>query len=46
MKKKTNVQKEQAKYDKGQVVVKVIAAILALMMILAVAASTIFAIFA
>ena len=46
MKKKTKAQQEQAKYDRGQVIVKVIAGILALMMILAVAASTIFAIFA
>ncbi len=46
MKKKTEVQKEQAKYDRGQVVVKVVAAILALMMVLAVGASAIYAIFA
>ena len=45
MKKKNNLQKQQAKYDRGQIVVKVVAAILALIMVLAVGASAIYAIF-
>lgn len=34
--------KEQAKYDRGQVFVKIVAAILALMMVVAVGASALF----
>lgn len=42
---KKEVNKEQRKYDKGQIFVKVMAGILALLMIFAVCASTIYAIF-
>ena len=37
--------KEQAKYDRGQVFVKIIAGILALMMVVAVAASALYVLF-
>ena len=40
--KKTKVSAEKAKYDKGQIFVKVMAGILALLMVLSVAASLIF----
>lgn len=45
MKSKKNESQQQKKYDRGQVFVKVVAGILAVLMIIAVAASTIFAIF-
>ena len=40
--KKTKVSAEKAKYDKGQIFVKVMAGILAMLMVLSVAASLIF----
>ncbi len=40
-KKKTNT--EQARYDRGQIFVKIVAGILAIMMVVAVAASLIYA---
>ena len=40
--KKTKVSAEKAKYDKGQIFVKVMAAILAVLMVLAVSATLIF----
>ena len=42
---KKEINKEQRKYDKGQIFVKVMAGILALLMILAVCASSLYAIF-
>lgn len=46
MKNKKQEKSEQKKYDKGQVFVKITAAILAFLMVVAVAASAIYAIFA
>ena len=43
--KKNKVGNEQAKYNRGQIVVKIVAAILALMMVVAVGASAIYALF-
>lgn len=43
--KKSTKKNEQKKYDRGQVFVKITAAILALLMVVAVAASAIYAIF-
>ncbi len=37
--------KQQAKYDRGQIFVKIVAAILALMMVVAVAASALYVLF-
>ena len=43
--KKKKVQIEKRKYDRGQIFVKVVAAILTVLMIVAVAASAIYALF-
>lgn len=43
--KNKKVQVEKAKYDRGQVFVKVVAGILVILMLLAVCASTIYALF-